>query len=96
MNKRSTPIYKRIVVKAGTNVLTNRSNALDSNLMGSLVSQMAELRSENHEILLVTSGAIAAGKEILGREEEGRSNHVCLMNGKKLDRSILPSSGMII
>ena len=41
--------------------------------MGSLVSQMAELRSENHEILLVTSGAIAAGKEILGREEEGRT-----------------------
>lgn len=73
IKNRSAPIYKRVVVKAGTNVLTNRSNALDNYLMSSLVSQMADLQNENCEILLVTSGAIAAGKEILGREGEGRT-----------------------
>lgn len=60
--------YRRIVVKAGTSVLTAPPShqALDLDVMARLVRQMAELRSYSTELLLVTSGAIAAGREALG------------------------------
>ena len=58
--------YHRIVVKAGTSVLTggNPRGSLDSAVMGSLVSQIAELCDvAGSQMLLVTSGAIAAGRQ---------------------------------
>ena len=57
--------YRRIVVKAGTNVLTGGGNSLDLELMASLVEQVAGLRHIDMEVLLVTSGAIAAGGHVL-------------------------------
>ena len=65
--------YRRVVVKAGTNVLTNRTYALDTKVMESLVSQMVELRDRGSEVLLVTSGAITAGREALGGDREGKT-----------------------
>ena len=61
---RSSP-YHRIVVKAGTSVLTGESgDALDLNVMRDLVSQIAELQGPDEaQMLLVTSGAIAAGRQ---------------------------------
>ena len=57
--------YNRIVVKAGTSVLTGESgHALDPHVMRDLVSQIAELRGmDGAQMLLVTSGAIAAGRQ---------------------------------
>ncbi len=57
--------YKRLVVKAGTTVLTGGTNKLDETIMGGLVKQIASLHRSGGEILLVTSGAIAAGRESL-------------------------------
>lgn len=59
--------YKRIVVKAGTSVLTRAPDhrALELNVIGDLVRQICALRKESAEVLLVTSGAIAAGAEAL-------------------------------
>ena len=57
--------YRRIVVKAGTNVLTGGGDSLDMELMASLVEQVAGLRRRGIEVLLVTSGAIAAGGHVL-------------------------------
>lgn len=68
------PRYRRVVIKAGTSVLTGGSNGnqLDLGVMGDLASQISELlRSMSVEILLVSSGAIAAGREALG--EDGNS-----------------------
>ena len=64
--------YRRIVVKAGTNVLTGGGDSLDLELMASLVEQVAVLRGRDVEVLLVTSGAIAAGGHVLdaGRRRE--------------------------
>ena len=61
---RASP-YNRIVVKAGTSVLTGESgDALDLKVMRDLVAQIAELqRVEGVQMLLVTSGAIAAGRQ---------------------------------
>ena len=57
--------YHRIVVKAGTSVLTGDvGDALDVNVMRDLVSQIAQLQGMGGaQMLLVTSGAIAAGRQ---------------------------------
>ena len=57
--------YRRIVVKAGTGVLTSKSG-LDSEMMSDLVRQLCAVRAAYGEVLLVTSGAIAAGRSVLG------------------------------
>ena len=57
--------YHRIVVKAGTSVLTGESgDALDLGVMRDLVSQIAQLQgTDGAQMLVVTSGAIAAGRQ---------------------------------
>ena len=57
--------YQRIVVKAGTNVLTGDvGDELDVSVMADLVSQIAELQGvDGVQMLVVTSGAIAAGRQ---------------------------------
>jgi glutamate 5-kinase len=62
------PGYRRIVVKAGTNVLSGGSSrgGVDTEVMASLVDQIARLaNSDGIQVLLVTSGAIAAGRQAL-------------------------------
>ncbi|MCL2150532.1 MAG: glutamate 5-kinase, partial [Dehalococcoidia bacterium] len=62
--------YRRIVLKLGTNLLTSGQNRLDVDFMSTLVAQVAELHREGYEILIVTSGAVAAGRECLGLTRE--------------------------
>ena len=62
--------YHRIVCKLGTNVLTGGTDRLDLEVMANLVGQMARLYSLGLEIIVVTSGAIAAGWERLGFTKE--------------------------
>ncbi|MDA0351388.1 MAG: glutamate 5-kinase [Chloroflexi bacterium] len=54
--------YRRVVVKVGTNVLTAGTSELNTAAMASLVEQIAAMRERGIEVLLVTSGAIAAGR----------------------------------
>ena len=61
--------YRRIVVKAGTGALTGPSG-LDSEVMADLVRQVCQVRDASGEVLLVTSGAIAAGRSALGQNRE--------------------------
>lgn len=56
---------KTIVVKLGTSVLTSGTNKLDLAQMVEIVRQCAILHAQGHLIIVVTSGAIAAGKEHL-------------------------------
>lgn len=56
---------KTIVVKLGTSVLTSGSAKLDRAHMVEIVRQCAVLHEQGHRIVVVTSGAIAAGKEHL-------------------------------
>ncbi len=57
---------KRVVIKIGTNVLTAESYRLDTSLMEHLCQQVCWLMSRNRELVIVTSGAIGAGMQILG------------------------------
>lgn len=56
---------KKIIVKVGTSTLTAHSNKLSLKQMLELTRQIAYLHEQNHQVILVTSGAVAAGKDIL-------------------------------
>ncbi len=58
--------YQRIVVKLGTGLLSGGSDYLNLETMGKLVAQIAELHHQGHEIVIVSSGAIASGRYKLG------------------------------
>jgi glutamate 5-kinase len=58
--------YKRIVAKFGTSLLTGNSDYLDRAIMAGLVEQVAGLHAGGKEIIIVTSGAVAAGRQRLG------------------------------
>lgn len=57
---------RRIVVKIGSNVLTTRTGALDRRRVRHLAEQVSALCDGGKEVILVSSGAIAAGVGELG------------------------------
>jgi len=72
-NTRSkTSPYHRIVVKLGTSLLTGGSDRLDQEIMSTLVAQVAQLHKQSRELLVISSGAIAAGRHKLGLTKERR------------------------
>ena len=61
-------MYKEIVViKVGTNVMTNKDNRIIRPLLRNLVKQVAELYERDIICVLVSSGSVIAGKEVLGK-----------------------------
>ena len=68
--------YRRIVVKAGTALITGGSDALDNAMLSNLVEQIARLQSEGCEMLVVSSGAVAAGRSALGAVDGARRGDV--------------------
>ena len=69
-NDSSHMLYQRIVIKAGTAILSGGgadTAGVNLEVLGSIVRQICELRARGAEVMLVTSGAIAAGRAVLGR-----------------------------
>ena len=58
-----------LVVKLGTSVLTQGTRSLNQAHMMEIVRQCAAARQQGHRIIIVTSGAIAAGREHLGHPD---------------------------
>jgi glutamate 5-kinase len=59
----------RIVVKVGSSSLTDAQGRIRQDVIRSVVTQLAAARSAGHEVLLVTSGAVASGVAGLGMTE---------------------------
>ena len=79
----------RVVVKVGTGVLTDQTGEqrLDRNAMAELVRQIAEARQGSGvQVLLVTSGAIAAGREVLRQKAGGGGRDI-------VTRQVLAAAG---
>lgn len=57
---------KCIVVKIGSSLIIGESNEARSNWLASLAEDIAELKKSGKEIIVVTSGAVALGREPLG------------------------------
>jgi len=64
---------KRVVVKVGTSTLTHSTGKLNVQRMEKLVQELAALRDQGKEVILVTSGAVGAGMEMLGLTEKPKT-----------------------
>ena len=55
-----------VVIKLGSNVATDESGALRDDVLESICDQIAELHEAGDDVVIVTSGAIARGMQVLG------------------------------
>jgi len=66
---------KRIVVKVGSSLVTNQGAGLDAGAIASWAKQIAALRENGSEVVLVSSGAIAEGMQRLGWKQRPSAVH---------------------
>ena len=57
--------YKRIIVKIGSNVLTQDNGLPDTARIQHLVEQLATLKKQGREVIVVSSGAVASGRSLV-------------------------------
>lgn len=58
--------YRRLVIKVGSSLLINEQGNLDRAWLEQLADDIVRLTKDGHEILIVSSGAIAIGSTVLG------------------------------
>ena len=58
-------MFKSIIIKIGSNVLTQKDGTLHLQRVSHLVDQIAELHAKSKKVILVTSGAVAAGRSMV-------------------------------
>lgn len=73
MRKDILKTVKRVVIKIGSRVLTDDAGALDEGVIGRICADIAVLRGKGLQVLLVSSGAVAAGRSELGLTEKPRT-----------------------
>ena len=66
---------KRWVIKIGSSLITNEGQGLDLGAMQGWARQIAELRRQGKEIVLVSSGAVAEGMARMGWSKRPRALH---------------------
>lgn len=62
--------YRRIIVKIGSNVITQPDGLPDSVRMSHLVDQIAAIKKQGIEVILVSSGAVASGRSLISVSEK--------------------------
>ena len=72
---------KRIVVKVGSSLVTNQGEGLDRKAISNWAQQIAVLRKSGHEVVVVSSGAIAEGMQRLGWKQRPSAVHELQGNG---------------
>jgi len=60
--KNSNPDFNRIVIKVGSNVITQSDGSLNEGRLLRIVEDVAILYKQGIEVILITSGAVAAGR----------------------------------
>ena len=73
MRKEIIKKVKRIVVKIGSGVITSTGNGLDGALIKGLATEITHFRTKGIEVILVSSGAVAAGRKELGLGDRPRT-----------------------
>ena len=66
---------RRFVVKVGSSLVTNQGQGLDQAAIARWAAQIAQLRTRNKEVVLVSSGAIAEGMQRLGWTKRPHAMH---------------------
>jgi glutamate 5-kinase len=67
---------RRIVVKIGSQVLCDTQGELNHEVLGNLVKQLCALSADGWQVLLVSSGAVAAGSPVAGERLQKISDPV--------------------
>src|SRR6201992_1175673 len=62
--------YHRIVIKIGSNVFTQQDGLPDLKRIGHLVEQIATIKKQGIEVILVSSGAVASGRSMINISEK--------------------------
>src|ERR1700692_3868884 len=62
--------YHRIIIKIGSNVFTQKDGLPDLNRISHLVEQIAEIKKQGKEVILVSSGAVASGRSLINVSEK--------------------------
>ncbi|MGA7828335.1 MAG: glutamate 5-kinase [Geobacteraceae bacterium] len=73
MRKKILAKIKRVVIKIGSSVLTDENGELDTDFLDSLALEIAGLREKGCAVVVVSSGAIAAGICTLGLPERPKT-----------------------
>lgn len=63
-------LYKRIVVKIGSNVLTQKDGLPDTGRISHLVDQIVALKKRGITVIVVSSGAVASGRSLIRISEK--------------------------
>jgi len=67
--KKNNMYNELIVIKVGTNVMTNKDNRIVRPVLRRLVKQIADLYEMGIATILVSSGSVIAGKEVMGKSK---------------------------
>ncbi len=88
---------KRLIIKVGSSLVTNDGHGLDHAAIAKWSGQIAQLRNQGKEVVLVSSGAIAEGMLQLGYKKRPVAIHelqACAAVGQmglvQIYQSILP------
>jgi glutamate 5-kinase len=66
---------RRLVVKVGSTLVTNHGQGLDAAAIAGWAAQLARLRAQGREVVIVSSGAIAEGTKRLGWKRRPEAMH---------------------
>jgi len=64
---------KRLVIKIGSQILTGKDGDLNRDWLAALAAEVSTLRREGREVVIVSSGAVAAGRTLLGINDRPRT-----------------------
>ena len=62
--------YQRIIIKIGSNVFTKKDGLPDLKRINHLVEQIAGIKKQGREVILVSSGAVASGRSMITVSEK--------------------------
>ncbi|OGG59226.1 glutamate 5-kinase [Candidatus Kaiserbacteria bacterium RIFCSPHIGHO2_02_FULL_49_16] len=62
-------MYKRIIIKIGTGVISKKGGKLNPRILKLLVDQCAEIRKSGIDVIIVTSGAVGTGRGLITIED---------------------------
>ncbi|AHE97076.1 glutamate 5-kinase [Thioalkalivibrio paradoxus] len=70
------PRVRRVVIKIGSALITGDGTGLDRAALTGWAREIAELRQQGYEVVLVSSGAVAEGMHRLGMRERPHALHL--------------------
>ncbi len=62
--------YRKVVIKIGSNVLTREDGLPDNERMAHLVAQLSVIKKQGVDVVVVSSGAVAAGRSLIKIQEK--------------------------